>query len=111
LAIVRSILRAEKGSLLYLENIRRDSNIDYRILENTWFSPFIQLLTENCCKDDIEARLQSLTFIIFNYDRCTEHFMYYALQNFYRVSNTEAANLIKHITPVLFKLADHHVVC
>jgi len=93
LAIVRSILQSERHSLLFF-NKHKSKNIDYSALEKTWFIPFNQLLTENCCKDVIKERLKSLTFIIFNYDRCFEHFMYYALQNYYKISEDEASSII-----------------
>jgi len=97
LAIVRAILDDEKNSLLYCEPLSR-SNIDFRLLEKTWYNPFFKLLTENCAKKDIEERLKSITLIIFNYDRCVEHFIYHALQNYYRFSPEEVIELLKSIT-------------
>jgi hypothetical protein len=97
LAIVRSILDAEKRSLLYFEKSRIDSSINFSRLEKTWYIPFIQLLTENCQKNELTKRFESITLIIFNYDRCIEHFIYYALQNYYRISGTEAAEIVKNI--------------
>jgi regulator of RNase E activity RraB len=97
LAIVRSILDAEKDSLLYFEKSRVDSNINFSRLEKTWYIPFFQLLTENCQKTELTERFKSITLIVFNYDRCIEHFIYYALQNYYRISGTDAAELVKNI--------------
>lgn len=97
LAIVRSILDAEKNSLLYFERSRVDSNINFSRLEKTWYIPFLQLLTENCHKTELTERFKSITLIVFNYDRCIEHFIYYALQNYYRLSGAEAAELVKNI--------------
>jgi hypothetical protein len=97
LAIVRSILDAEKRSLLYFEKSRIDSNINFSRLEKSWYIPFFQLLTENCQKNELTERFKSITLIIFNYDRCIEHFICYALQNYYRISGVEAAELVKNI--------------
>lgn len=97
LAIVRSILDAEKGSLLDFEMERADTNIDFNALEKTWYISFFKLLTENCTKDELKERFESITLIIFNYDRCIEHFLYYALQKHYRLSTKEAAKLVKNI--------------
>lgn len=36
--------------------------------------------------------------IIFNYDRCVEHFLIHVLQNYYRISEVEAAELIEHLS-------------
>ena len=97
LAITLSILDAEKRSLLNFKKVNSDSNIDFGNLENTWYIPFFQLLTANCGKNDLKDRFESITLIIFNYDRCVEHFIYCALQNYYKISEAEAAELIKII--------------
>ena len=97
LAIVRSILDAEEKSLLYFERRRSDSTINFQALTETWYTPFFQFLTQSCDKNDLKERFESITLIIFNYDRCLEHFIYYALQNYYKISETEAANLVKKI--------------
>ncbi|MDQ1353012.1 MAG: hypothetical protein QG657_3318, partial [Acidobacteriota bacterium] len=97
LAIVRSILDAEKNSHLHFESSNKDSNIPFLKLEKTWNTPFFQLLTENCTKNDLQERFKYFTLIIFNYDRCIEHFIYYALQDYYRISEREAAELVKAI--------------
>lgn len=97
LAIVRSILQSERGSLLYFERNRIDSNINHNALQESWYLPFFQLFTENCGEKDLEERFKCITFIIFNYDRSIEHFMYYGLQNYYGISGKEAAVIIKSI--------------
>ncbi|HLP48134.1 MAG TPA: hypothetical protein VK469_19480 [Candidatus Kapabacteria bacterium] len=97
LAIVQSILEAEKNSPLYFESSNKDSKIPFLNLEKTWYNRFFQLLTESCEKNDLQERFESVTLIIFNYDRCIEHFIYYALQNYYRVTGHEAAELVKAI--------------
>jgi hypothetical protein len=97
LAIVRSILDAEKESLLHFEMERVDSNINLNDLEKTWYISFFKLLTEDCAKDELKERFESITLIIFNYDRCIEHFLYYALQIYYKFPKPEAAELVKNI--------------
>lgn len=97
LAIVKSILDAEGHSHLHFENKRIDSTINFKALEKTWYGSFFQLLTENCAKSDLKKRFQSVTLIVFNYDRCIEHFLLYALQNYYRINEAEAAEIIKCI--------------
>jgi hypothetical protein len=96
LAIVRSIMQAERKSLLYF-NKQNDFNINFNSLDEIWYLPFFQLITENCNKNDLKERFQSITLIIFNYDRCIEHFMYYALLNYYKLSKVEAAEMVNSI--------------
>lgn len=97
LAIGRSILDAERGSLLYFTKPREDSTVNYDSLKQTWYIPFFQLLTENCTSTDLQERLEKITLIVFNYDRCIEHFLYHALQNYYTISSDEAAKLVNGI--------------
>jgi hypothetical protein len=118
LAIVRSIIEAEKNSILYISRGRSTFNniatrndfytkteadksktgIRPSALENTWYIPFFKLLTEKCSKRDLEERFRSITLIIFNYDRCVEHFIYCALQEkYFDMTSDEAANLVKSI--------------
>lgn len=97
MAIVRSILEAEKNSPLYSESSNIDTNIPFPKLKETWYNSFFQLLTENCTRNDLQERFKSVTLIIFNYDRCVEQFIYYALQMLYPVNRHEAAELVKAI--------------
>jgi len=98
LAIIRAILKAEKESKLYYKKDRVDSSIDLNLLHDTWYLPFFQLITENCEVSDLEDRFQSIALIIFNYDRCVEHFLIHALQKYYPVNESEAADLISRIS-------------
>ena len=74
-----------------------DPDINYHALKNTWYIPFFRLLTENCGQNNLKERFNSIALIIFNYDRCLEHFLYQALKKYYRVSEIEAAELVKSI--------------
>ncbi len=47
-----------------------------------------------CTVDGIENRFRSVAFIIFNYDRCIEHYLYCSLQNYYRINASRTAELI-----------------
>ena len=95
LAIVKSILEAEGHSLLYFKQDRIDSTISFKSLEKTWYLNFFRLLTENCQKDELKERFDSITLIIFNYDRCVEFFILKALQKTYKIDEKEAADLVK----------------
>ncbi len=97
LAIVKSILMAENNSSLFIDNPHRNS-LDFAKLADTWYSSFFQLLTENCILENLKDRLSSVSLIIFNYDRCIEHFLLHAFKNYYRVSDTVAAHLVSSLS-------------
>ena len=97
LAIVRSILKAEKSSKLYVNLNNINNKPDYEKLESTWFNAFWQLMTENCQTEELENRFSSTSLIIFNYDRCIEHFLFYSLKNVYRLNDEQAAKIVGSI--------------
>jgi hypothetical protein len=97
LAITRSILDAERRSKLYFVNRRASSSLGYDVVENTWFNKFHKILTESCNKDDLAERFSSLAMVIFNYDRCVEHFIFNSIQTHYPIDSSEAADLVRLI--------------
>ncbi len=97
LAIVQTILKSEKESLLYIDRSNIYNKLDFQSIEDTWYSNFMMLLSENCKKEDLKERLKSVSFIIFNYDRCIEHFLYNSLQNYYDISKEYASELVNGI--------------
>ena len=98
LAIVKSILQAEKNSRLFFEKSNAESNINFNNLQITGYTPFFRSLIQDCNKKDkLKERFKSITLIIFNYDRCIEHFIYNGLKNYYDFSDVEAAELVKEI--------------
>jgi hypothetical protein len=94
LAIATSILAAERTSLLYLDPSNFKNTIDFGRTSNTWYRPFFHSIQENCTLDELPRRLETISLIVFNYDRCIEHFLYHAFQTAYRVSSTDAAELV-----------------
>ena len=94
LAIVQSILHAERRSPLYVNEVGSKTSLKFEQLEQTWFNAFFQLLTENCTVNQVEERLSLVRLIVFNYDRCIEHYLYYALQNYYNIDAGIAGSLV-----------------
>ena len=94
LAIVRTILEAEKNSTLYINRTSMNNRLDFESLEETWFNMFWQRISENCQAKELRDRLLSIVLIVFNYDRCIEHFLFHALQNYYVLSADDAASLV-----------------
>ncbi len=97
LAIVRSILDAEKKSLLFIDRNNSDNTLNFKSLEETWFNVFWQCISENCQAEGLKERLSAITLIIFNYDRCIEHFLYHSIQNYYGLSADAAVSLVNEM--------------
>ncbi len=82
---------------MYFDPLSNEASLNYQALESTWFNSFWQLLTENCRGDGLQERLVSIMLIIFNYDRCIEHFLYHSLQTYYGFDVTQATQLVQGI--------------
>ena len=93
LAIVRAILAAESNSNLFKKSADR-LPIDFVNCENAWLVPFMRLLSEDCNIERLAERLATVTFIVFNYDRCIEHFLFNAIKVVYNVTDEKSAELV-----------------
>lgn len=95
IAITRCILMAERGSYLYARN-----GHDYylpmtnRDLTAAWHVAFWQMLVAGVERDNLADLLANCRFIVFNYDRCLEHFLWLAIQSYFNVSRDEAAAIV-----------------
>lgn len=96
LAIALTILEAEGASELALGRSRHDS-IDFSSVEPTWFNGVFKLLCEGCRAEDLQDRFSQVAFVVFNYDRCLEHFLFHALQTLYGLAANQAAALVNTI--------------
>lgn len=101
LVIIEVILKLESGSYIKVDT----SNIYNRIifkkktLEETWCRNFLKLITPFDKEfDQVKNRLESIALIIFNYDRCVEHYLYYALMTYFDFSHDQSAGLVNSMT-------------
>lgn len=97
LAIVRSILEAEAKSSLTIDSSNIYNRLKFETVQATWFNSFFQLLTENCQFDSLAERFAQVGIVCFNYDRCIEHYLFNALQNYYGVTAEVAAQALIHL--------------
>jgi hypothetical protein len=94
LAIVKSILEAEQASYLYIEK----EGGEFRVLEklkSTWFFDFARNINDGVRRTEISRIFEKVSFIIFNYDRCFEHFMFNAVRRLYSIDADTAASIMK----------------
>jgi hypothetical protein len=95
LAITRSILKAERASKLYVDPGNMHNKMKFHSLEGTWYLPFYRLLTQGLQRSNLETLFNNVTLITFNYDRCPEHFLTYALAANYRLQLEESRKLVQ----------------
>ena len=87
LAIASCILSAEKKSKLASES---QVLPNLRQMSETWLGALFSLLVEAGTLDSFVTRLERIRFIVFNYDRCLEHFLHSALRVYFKCSEDEA---------------------
>lgn len=97
LAIARSILEAERDSLLYIDPREQPAQLNYVTLQSTWYHRWFSLLCTGHDLDHIEQLFDNISFIIFNYDRCVENFLYFSLQNYYGIDENRSAELLRRV--------------
>ena len=90
-AIVKTILTAESESLL-LRTLRSKTTLSD--LERTWYLKFFRMLGARVNASNVRQIFDKVAFIVFNYDRCLEHFLINALQLVYGIGQTEAVSTV-----------------
>jgi hypothetical protein len=103
-AIARVILRAERQSCLfgaerssvYLVRDRSDErpSLENPQLQQTWYAPLARLLFSQVPKSDPGGALGNVRFVIFNYDRCLEEFIWRATQAYFDINGDQAATIL-----------------
>lgn len=108
LAIAICILRAERSSHFfeathYLESFshrpaQSEPSIRGEKLMSTWYTALAQLLFSGITADAIDEAFAKVRFIVFNYDRCLEQFLWMALQAYFDISGEEAAKKLSNVS-------------
>lgn len=99
-AIVRSIIEAERSSKLYVDQSNIYNKIDFGSVEDTWFVKLMRVLGPDVPVKHVEGLFDNVSFIVFNYDRCIEHFLFHALQAVYGIKAEEAKKIVADISIV-----------
>jgi hypothetical protein len=96
LGIVKCILEAERSSKLYLDN-RQTQDLDLSRSSGTWYVGFFQLLTEGVSVDDVDSIFDNVSFVVFNYDRCIEQYLFSALKNYYSLTDEKTKAVLSRL--------------
>ena len=99
-AIVRSILQAERNSDLFVDQSNIYNKLDFAKVEDTWFVKLMRVLGPDVPLKHVEALFEQVMFIVFNYDRCLEHFLIHALQALYGITAETAKKIVANISIV-----------
>ena len=71
--------------------------MDLAALEGTWFIKFVRMLGRGIPLEKVETIFDDVAFIVFNYDRCIEHFLYVAIQQLYAIDHNKTAKVLSKL--------------
>jgi len=105
LTIVYAILEAEFNCALSVINNKTLQNeileeaidADIEQLNRSWYPLIFKKITEGCSIEELTDRLNNISFIIFNYDRCFEYFMYKSLMIYYSLEHHRAKEIVQQL--------------
>jgi hypothetical protein len=92
IAIVTAILKAENECALVQPSMYKKIKPS---LEGTWYHSLFLELNKRASLDEFVRRLNNIYFIIFNYDRTLEYYLYNSIMKFYKTSTEKTIELIK----------------
>ena len=92
-AIAERILHHERHSRLFISS--PPDGLDFFGLENTWYMALVSILFEDCQWNRLPHRLERLFLVVFNYDRCIEHFLEQAIAAHYDQSLETARECVR----------------
>ena len=96
LAIAKTILEEEQKSSLYIERDGSDFR-DVDRVRRAGSCDFSKVWPTGLGEMEISRIFERVSFVVFNYDRCIEHFLYHALRNLYGIDNREACDVLKRL--------------
>ena len=94
---MKSILEAERKSLLYFNRVNGEQTIDFDRIADTWLAKLMKILARNLPLQNVGQIFDNVSFIVFNYDRCLEHFLAHALQRLYGIEEKAAHEICSHL--------------
>lgn len=95
LAIGRAILRAEAESQLAPAATREGARVAFGKVQNSWLAELFRLIASGIQYEGLVARLEQIALVVFNYDRCIEHFMHQAFAEYFGIQHGEASEVLK----------------
>lgn len=94
LGIAACLLDSEQGCPLFLRPGQGNGSLDHAALSQTWLGQLFQILIEGHTKETMHTMLDDASFVVFNYDRCIQQFLRYAISNYFRVPPSVAEEIV-----------------
>jgi hypothetical protein len=94
LAIVASILEAERDSKIFTSNRKPRNESFISDTADTWYPRLLRLLGAGVTAERLQHLFDNVSFIDFNYDRCLPHYLIEAIQPLYGVDDRRAREVV-----------------
>jgi len=94
LAIAKAICDAERRSTLFVDANSSSNKLELSRLEDTWLMKLFRHLQRDVGYSRVERIFENTSFIVFNYDRCLEQFLVWALVLSYGIPWASAAEIV-----------------
>ena len=94
LAIAKCIAEAERDSRLFIGPYGSRDALDVSGVSDTWIVPLFRHLQRSVGAEDLDKVLADVSFIVFNYDRCIEHFLRWAIMLSHGCNEDDAARVV-----------------
>ncbi len=92
--IAHAILDAEGKSKILPPKGKEGDGINWSAVQDSWISTFTRALFDGVRASEVETIGSDITIICFNYDRCIEHYLEFAIQRAYRDVDRKTARKI-----------------
>jgi hypothetical protein len=97
-ALAQAVVEGERGSKLFFNIAEGENTIDAAKIADTWFTRFMYMLCRGVPREEVRTVFENVAFIVFNYDRCIEHFLMHALSRAYAMELEEAAAIVRTVS-------------
>jgi len=97
LAILKTIFNAEKASKLHPVHYDSETGgIPFEKLQETWLTSLFKMLIQN--RSVPSSIFDNFSIICFNYDRCIEHFLFWAIKSYYHLTEGDTKNIMETLS-------------
>lgn len=96
-AIIRAIIAAESSCDMHVDQSNIYNRINVRNLGLTWFVKLMRVLAPGSGPSAAAHAFHNVSFIVFNYDRCLEHFLEYSIAALYGIDRMKARDIVNGI--------------
>lgn len=105
LAICSVIIAKERASPLFAGEGVRQGNVQIAKMDSpkfteSWHLPLMRLLGMGKDLNQLDTLFDNTAFIVWNYDRCLEHFLVNAIMRYFNVDSAKAAEIVNAVSIV-----------